>query len=200
MSTPALHTFHTSSPHGIEESPDGSLMDGLHYITTLDYIPPESTSIPRWCWDRCDGLACKVPYLNPVETSGQSSVMRSRSETTLQAPWKNWLWLFKRRGKPSHREPVCDRVVKTITLCLLLLLLLHIYKQPITITITITENVEGAFFLLLLLLLKTLRKPITITITSQTITITLLLLLLSHYYYIYYYCWTKETQHKQVTK
>ena len=60
-------------------------------------------SIPRWCWDCSDGLACSPLTSTQLKTCGHCSVIRSRSETTPQGTWKNWLLLFRRSGKPFQR-------------------------------------------------------------------------------------------------
>ena len=54
-----------------------------------------------------DVMDCKAksPDINPVESVwGDCSVIRLRSKTTPQGTCKNWLLLFRRSGKPSHRE------------------------------------------------------------------------------------------------
>ena len=52
------------------------------------------------------------------------------------------------------------------------------YGEPITITITINRNIKKAYYYYF---------PDYYYYYS-------------YYFYIYYYCWTKETQHKQITK
>ena len=54
------------------------------------------------------------------------------------------------------------------------------YGEPITITITVAGNIKKAYYYYYYL-------PDYYYYYY-------------YYFYIYYYCWTKETQHKQITK
>ena len=63
---------------------------------------------------------------------------------------------------------------------MLLLLLLEMYGEPSTITITIARNIKKAYYYYYCYYFPDYYYY--------------------YYFYIYYYCWTKETQHKQITK